>query len=850
MFRRSLSRWLQALSSKTENSRRRSRRSFRGTSAEVLEPRQLLAATSTGAPDLVAVSLTVPSEMSAAIGVSHAGTFSIANRGGDTYRTLFNVRFVIESVDGSYQREDGSRTIPGLASGGTHSTSFSEQLPSDIPNGNYLLRMIVDSGNQVSESNENNNTAVAYFRVVNSRVPDPVPNPQSTPTPTPTPVGRADLQGYLVSGPTTASLGGVIPVQTSIDNLGSSGTGQSYQVRYYLSTNNVISSADRLIGESMRPALSGRGYDSWFQTLVLPTDVPLGKYYIGIVINGNGAVQESSVANNSLSSILRTDIQATTSDLPDLAATAIWTSSTGTPGQPITVSATLANHSFVSTGGPSRFEVYLSRDRNLDASDVRLLQETRPTLSGWSHDEITRSLTLPSGLASGDYYVIVGGTLSQSGETRFERNFDNNKLISGPIRISSGRPDVEARTVIGPSSANAGNSITVTGNAANYGPSGTASYNAKWVLSTDSVINSSDTVLKSQSRSGLGSGAIDTWSDTLSLPAGLATGSYYIGLLINDGAESNDGAATPIQINGLIDFQVTTGLSAYDGRADTVTLKVVNQQLQAIVNNRIVQTAPYHLVRSILVVGSSDADTIDCSKIDKPVVIDGGGGNDVLTGGLGNDLIFGGAGNDKITGNGGTDALYGDAGDDVLAGSDGNDLLDGGLGNDKLQGQAGADSLTGNVGNDTLDGGAGDDRVIETADVDFLATAKALTGVGKDSLAGIETLVLTGGNGHNKLDVSAFTGRAILSGRGGNDTLIGTNQADELSGGDSLDVLTGRGGDDSLYGGAGVDLVDGGLGLDIAGNSDPADMLTSVEQTTPGLIAAVFANSSQLLSAM
>ena len=90
----------------------------------------------------------------------------------------------------------------------------------------------------------------------------------------------------------------------------------------------------------------------------------------------------------------------------------------------------------------------------------------------------------------------------------------------------------------------------------------------------------------------------------------------------------------------------------------------------------------------------------------------------------------------------------------------------------------------------------------------------------------------------------------MLSGLGGNDTLIGTEQADELSGGGGSDVLFGKGGNDSLYGGAGADSLDGGLGLDIAGFSDPTDQLTAVEQSASDAIAAVFANASRLMAAV
>jgi Ca2+-binding RTX toxin-like protein len=100
--------------------------------------------------------------------------------------------------------------------------------------------------------------------------------------------------------------------------------------------------------------------------------------------------------------------------------------------------------------------------------------------------------------------------------------------------------------------------------------------------------------------------------------------------------------------------------------------------------------------------------------------------------------------------------LYGESGNDVLTGGSANDLLSGG------------------AGNDTLDGGAGVDRVEGLGDLDFTLTDTRLTGLGTDTLIGIEQGVLIGGPGDNRLDASAFTGSlVILDGRGGDDELVG-----------------------------------------------------------------------------
>jgi len=124
--------------------------------------------------------------------------------------------------------------------------------------------------------------------------------------------------------------------------------------------------------------------------------------------------------------------------------------------------------------------------------------------------------------------------------------------------------------------------------------------------------------------------------------------------------------------------------------------------------------------------------------------------------------------------------LVGTSGSDTLAGTSKKDIVCAG---------AGEDVLTGSTGDDTLDGGAGTDRLVESADVNFTLTNTALTGLGTDTLSGIEQASLTAGPGHNDLDASAFTGAATLKGEGGDDVLIGGTANDTLEGGAGFDLL-------------------------------------------------------------
>ena len=226
--------------------------------------------------------------------------------------------------------------------------------------------------------------------------------------------------------------------------------------------------------------------------------------------------------------------------------------------------------------------------------------------------------------------------------------------------------------------------------------------------------------------------------------------------------------------------------------------------------------------------GNDELSVFDLPGNTRTVLLDGEDGDDTLvggaaptslTGGAGNDRLVGNAGDDILEGGAGNDTLLGGQGDDRLLGGAGDDLLDGGTRDDILQGEAGADTLIGGAGDDLLDGttDADDapDTVAETIDADAFVTDATLTGLGTDTLMGVELVVITGGPGNNRFDASARTvGGVSLFGGGGNDTLIGTAFGDALDGQGGNDSLVGGDGDDVLLGGAGNDTLRGGLGDD------------------------------------
>lgn len=270
--------------------------------------------------------------------------------------------------------------------------------------------------------------------------------------------------------------------------------------------------------------------------------------------------------------------------------------------------------------------------------------------------------------------------------------------------------------------------------------------------------------------------------------------------------------------------------------------------------------------------------------------LDGGGGPDLLDGGEGFDLavyaanttpvradlgtgvvsfpgqrwpserlfsieaIDGGSGNDTFIGDGAANLFLGNDGSDRLIGNLGADTLDGGKGNDRLEGGNGGDHLIGGAGNDTMAGGAGDDLFVLDATTDtgrhvvhggggidslfISAPTVSITpddgspysweGVGASIAVNLAAGTLRIGDSKN---VSRIGSIEYVETGSGHDTIVGNSASNLILTGDGSNVVYGGNGNDTIIGSSGsVDGSDGGYGDTLnGGNGD--DVIVGMGQT-------------------
>jgi len=199
-----------------------------------------------------------------------------------------------------------------------------------------------------------------------------------------------------------------------------------------------------------------------------------------------------------------------------------------------------------------------------------------------------------------------------------------------------------------------------------------------------------------------------------------------------------------------------------------------------------------------------------------------GGASDLLkvdASGLSSDTFnfnasAGNFGSVSVTGGDANDTLVGSASSigDTLAGGAGADNITGGAGHDSVLGGDGADTITMSIAAssiDTIDAGNQADWLVLNGAATGTVVLNLNAGAGNDQLTSINSAPenIVQANFEN-LDASAMTGGGInATAISTGSDIIGSAQADTITGGNGNDTITGGVGNDQISGGSGNDLV-------------------------------------------
>jgi subtilase family serine protease len=362
-------------------------------------------------PDLVISSVDAPS--SAVAGQAIQVTASIGNQG--TASSGAFTLGVYLSPDTSITTADaylGERSVSALAAGATTSTSSTVTVPASTTPGAYYIGVIADTGGVVAESSEANNIGydVSPCSITSGST------------------GTVDLATLYVDGPSTAMAGTTISIMNMIRNQGTGAAG-SFTIGFYLSEDAVVTADDIAIGSRSVSSLGASQYSIALTTVAIPTTVPAGSYYIGVIADPSGTIVDSNPSNNVKYDLARCSLTGASTSAPDLYFTTFDGPTTGTSGESIYISNVVKNQGTLASGG-FWITYHLSPDATITSADTVIGQRYISGLGIGASASASASYVLPVLLPSGSYYL--GGIVDVT-------NRINEKVESNNIRVDTAK---------------------------------------------------------------------------------------------------------------------------------------------------------------------------------------------------------------------------------------------------------------------------------------------------------------------------------------------------------------------------------------------------------------------------
>ncbi len=329
------------------------------------------------------------------------------------------------------------------------------------------------------------------------------------------------------TGATSVNAGDTVSVNAIVGNWSQAAFNGSIPYSYRLSTNDLISTADTVLGTGSFSANLGTTGSVFAptRTLTIPKNTPSGSRWVGLLIDN----ADASSGNNDSSGQDAWEI--TVNDIADPAITA-FQNSAGTyfVGSNINVQASMQNMGAEQSNSIT-MSVRASTNTILSTGDPEIGSFTYSGLAGnASFTTPVQSVNLPTSLGEGPRYIGIIISCSDDADTTTASNYFLNPT---PIQVN-GRPDAEVTNFdAGNASYYNGQVVPIAGfDVANVGTADTGTIPLEIRISTNTVISTADTLANSGTVGNIAPGGSNNYAWSFAVPSGLAAGNYYAGILI------------------------------------------------------------------------------------------------------------------------------------------------------------------------------------------------------------------------------------------------------------------------------------------------------------------------------
>ena len=393
----------------------------------------------------------------------------------------------------------GSDPVPGLSA--SESAGASVGLTAPATPGTYYYGACVDSVSGEADTTNNCSSAVTVT------------------------AGAAPVPDLVVGTPTVSSAsplaGSSFTLGATVRNDGNGASGSTI-LRFYRSSDPLITSADTAVGSDPVPGLSAS--ESAGASVGLTAPATPGTYYYGACVDSVSG--EADTTNNCSSAVTVTvgmaPAPALVVDPPTVSESAPVTR------EPLTLNATVRNQGDGSSS-PTTLRYYESSDSTITIFDRILATDSVPGLSAsQSASNSTPPLAAPA--TPGTYYY--GACVdSVSGEA------DTTNNCSSAVAVTVTAGDVPAADVVvdAPTVSERapaqGTSLTLSADVRNQGDGSSSPTTLRYYRSGDSTITTADTAVGSDPVPGLS--ASESAGASVGLTAPATPGTYYYGACVD-----------------------------------------------------------------------------------------------------------------------------------------------------------------------------------------------------------------------------------------------------------------------------------------------------------------------------
>jgi uncharacterized membrane protein len=314
------------------------------------------------------------------------------------------------SPDNAYSSSDvllSTSAINTLSAGGSQAKQTVVTIPVTTASGNYFLLHKADYNNTVAESNETNNLAFNSLTVGNAAVTD---------------------VSALSPGTSTAAISpsGSLTANFTIKNSGTSSL-NSVNAGFYLSTDTTWSTSDNLLTAGVTGPLAPGATTVLTKTLTVPPGTLPGSYYILFFADNTMAISEANENNN-----LRYKAVSLSKSIDVITTSPTVLPSEIIPGGIITANCILRN--FGGDSSPaSTLGYYLSTDSLWDINDHFLASASFNPLGPGGTTAKTTSVSIPSSVLSGNYYLLFFADNSNL----IAETSEANNINAIPLRVNN-----------------------------------------------------------------------------------------------------------------------------------------------------------------------------------------------------------------------------------------------------------------------------------------------------------------------------------------------------------------------------------------------------------------------------